>query len=119
LPQIPDKGFIDTKELIFENSFFYELNRPKLSDFTFSLESFNPLEKEPNLNNAKLVIYAIDEYFELNWFAFSADQIALPFETIEFKNYQRIYLQYVRKDRISGFKLGFNIKPSECKKNNN
>ena len=92
---------------------FYEMNKTKPSNFVFKLKAFEPLLQEPSQRQAKLVIYGVDEYFKTNWFTFTSEHYALPFQPVEFKGYKKVYLQYTRPLLTNSFELDLDIKTIE------
>jgi hypothetical protein len=82
-------------------------------DFYMKLLEFKPLNEE--ISHYSLLLYAVNAQNQLAWYRFSSDALAIPFQQVQFKGYNTVYLQYTRdkQDASTTFKLEIELKTPE------
>ncbi len=77
------------------------------------LLEFKPLNEE--ISHYSLLLYAVNAQNQLAWYRFSSDALAIPFQQVQFKGYNTVYLQYTRdkQDASTTFKLEIELKTPE------
>ncbi len=74
---------------------------------------FHPLAQE--ISHYTLILYAVNAQNQLVWYRFTSDSAAIPFQQVQFKAYNTVYLQYTRakQDIASTFVLQVEMKKTE------
>lgn len=88
----------------------YEINQ-KNSDVEIGIEDFMPLSTDRLVGS--LVVYGVDQFNRLNWYKFNSSSIAIPFNKLVLRGYERVSVDFYRHtDTVKcDMKIKVSVKP--------
>lgn len=89
-------------------NYHYEIDSNN-SEIEISVEDFMPLGTDKLF--ASFVVYGVNEYNKLDWYKFNSTSLAIPFNKLLFRGYERIFVDFYRHEVQTDIKLNFLRKP--------